>query len=170
MNAMESRSAQDSGTEYPKERLLIDDLIRYLSHLATLNKEDRTGNPEWSGSLRLLAKSLRPHAGRSITEFADLVKGISDRPRFSPGKERATLPPNLESLSRLDIEKILDDDKFTKSQITEVGERRFGIPRSRLLHSCKQDAVESIRAALDHERSLELISAEAQRGGEGRLS
>ena len=167
---MESRSAQDPEAGYPKERLLIDDLIRYLSHLAALNKEDRTGNPEWSYSLRLLVRTLRPHANRSIIEFADLVKGISDRPKSSPGKEKTTLPPNLESLSRFDIEKILDDDKFTKSQLTEVGERRFGIPRSRLLRSCKQDAVESIRAALDHERTLELISAEAQRGGENRLS
>ena len=80
------------------------------------------------------------------------------------------LPPNLESLAQPDIEKILDDDRFTKSQIIEVGAERFGIPKSKLARSCKQDAVGSVRAALDHERSLELISAEARRSGENRSS
>ena len=171
MNTMEPQSIRNPGVGTSEGRLLIDDLIRYLSQLVALNKEDRTGNPELSDSLRQLAKALRPHANRSVTEFADLVRSISDRPKLSPpGKEKTALPSNLESLSQLDIEKILGDDKITKSRIVEIGERRFGIPRSRLLRSRKQDAVESIRAALDHERTLDLISSEAQRGGENRLS
>ena len=170
MNIMESQSTRNPGVGYLEDRLLIDDLIRYLSQLATLNKEDRTGNPKLSDGLRQLTGALRPHANRSIAEFADLVRDLSDRPRHSSGKKKTTLPPSLESLSQSAIEKILDDDRFTKSQITEIGERRFGIPRSKLLRSCKQDAVESVRAALDHERALDLISAEAQRGGENRLS
>lgn len=170
MNTLESQPAMDPGAGHPEERLSIDDLIRYLSRLADLNKEDRTGNPEWSDGLRQLARALRPHAALSIVEFADLVKGISARPVTSPRKEKVALPPNLDSLSRPDIEKVLDDDRFTKSQIIEVGTRRFGIPKSKLARSCRQDAVESVRAALDHERSLDLISAEARRGGESRLS
>ena len=89
---------------------------------------------------------------------------------MSPRKERVELPPDLESLSQPDIEKILGDDRFTKSQIIEVGAKHFGIPKSKLARSCKQDAVESVRAALDHQRSLDLISAEARRSGENRLS
>ena len=170
MNTIESQSAMYPGAGRPEERLLIDDLIRYLSHLATLNKEDRTGNPELSDGLRQVARALRPHAALSIAEFADLVRGFSARPETSPRKERVALPPNLESLAQPDIEKILDDDRFTKSQIIEVGAERFGIPKSKLARSCKQDAVGSVRAALDHERSLELISAEARRSGENRSS
>ena len=170
MNTIESQSAENPGTGHPEERLSIDDLIRYLSRLADLNKEDRTGNPEWSDGLRQMARALRPHADLSIVEFADLVRGFSARPETSPRKEKVALPPNLDSLSQPDIEKVLDDDRFTKSQIIEVGTRRFGIPKSKLARSCKQDAVESVRAALDHEKSLELISAEARRGGESRLS
>ena len=170
MNTIESQSAENPGVGHPEERLLIDDLIRYLSRLADLNREGRTGNPEWSNGMRQMARALRPHADLSIAEFADLLRGISDHSRVPSGKEKAALPPNLKSLSQPDIEKILGDDRFTKSQIIELGTGRFGIPRSKLARSCKQDAVESIRAALDHERTLDLISAEARRGGENRLS
>ncbi len=170
MKTTESQSAENPGVGHPEERLLIDDLIRYLSQLAALNKEDRTGNPEWSDGLRQIARALRPHAALSIAEFADLVRGISARSGMSPRKERVELPPDLESLSQPDIEKILGDDRFTKSQIIEVGAKHFGIPKSKLARSCKQDAVESVRAALDHQRSLDLISAEARRSGENRLS
>ena len=170
MNTIESQSTENPGTGHPEERLSIDDLIRYLSRLADLNKEDRTGNPEWSDGLRQMARALRPHAALSIVEFADLVRGFSARPVTPPRKKKVALPPNLDSLSQPDIEKVLDDDRFTKSQIIEVGTRRFGIPKSKLARSCRQDAVESVRAALDHEKSLELISAEARRGGESRLS
>lgn len=170
MSIKKSQMIDYAGIGSPEGRLLMDDLIRYLSRLAILNKEDRTGNPGLSDGLRQVAAALRPYAGCSIAEFADLVRNIPDRPRISQGRERTALPSNLESLSQAEIEKILDDDRFTKSQLVEMGERRFGIPRSKLMRSCKEDTVESIRAALDHERTLDLISAEAQRGGEDRLS
>lgn len=170
MSTVESQSPENPGTRHPEQLLLIGDLIRYLSRLAALNKGDRTGNPVLSDSLGQMASALRPHAGLSVAEFADLVRSISDRTGRSPRKERKALPPNLESLSWSEIEKILDDDEFTKSQIVEVGTARFGIPRSKLMRSSRQDALESIRAALDHEKSLEFISEEARRSGENRLS
>ena len=169
MNTFELQSSENPGTKHPEESLLIGDLLRYLSRLAVLNKEDKTGNLVLSDGLRQMARALRPHADLSIAEFADLVRTTSDRSRNSPRKEKATLPPNLESLSGPEIEKILDDDEFTKSQIAEVGTARFGISRSSLKRSSRQDALESIRAALDHEKSLEFISEEARRSGENRL-
>ena len=170
MKTTESQSARNPGAGHREERFSIDDLIQYLSRLVALNSEDRTGNPEWGDGLRQMARALRPHADLSIAEFADLVRGISARSGISPRKERVELPPDLESLSQPDIEKILGDDRFTKSQIIEVGAKRFGISKSKLARSCKQDAVESVRAALDHQRSLDLISEEARRSGENRLS
>ena len=170
MNTIESQSVENPGAGRLEERLLLDDLIRYLSRLAALNKEDRTGNPELSDGLGQMARSLRPHAALSIVEFADLVRGLSALPETPPRKEKVALPPDLESLAQPDVEEILDDDRFTKSQIIEVGAERFGIPKSKLARSCKQDAVESVRAALDHERSLDFIAEEVRRSGENRTS
>ena len=170
MNTIESQSAGSPGVGSRGERLLMDDLIRYLSRLAALNKEDKTGNPVLSDGLRQMVKAFQPHADLSVVEFADLVRSISERSKISPRKEKAALPPNLDSLSQEEIEKILGDEAFTKSQIIEVGTKRFGIPKSKLARSCKQEAVDSIRAALDHEKSLEFISEEARRSGENRLS
>ena len=170
MSTFELQSPENPGTKHPEELLLIADLIRYLSRLATLNKEDKTGNPVLSDGLEQMARALRPHADLSVAEFAGLVRNISDRSKSSPKKEKAALPPNLDSLSQEDIEKILGDEALTKSQIIEVGTKRFGIPKSKLARSCKQEAVESIRAALDHERSLDFISEEARRSGGDRFS
>ena len=170
MSTFELQSPESPGTKHPEEFLLIGDLIRYLSRLAALNKEDKTGNPVLSDGLKQMARALRPHADLSVAEFADLVRSISDRSRSSPRKEKAALPSNLESLSWSEIEKILDDDEFTKSQIAEVGTARFGISRSKLMGTSRQGALESMRAALDHEKSLEFISEEARRSGENRLS
>ena len=64
----EPLSIQNPRVGTSEDRLLLDDLIRYLSQLAALNKGDRTGNPELSDSLRQLARALRPHANRLLDE------------------------------------------------------------------------------------------------------
>lgn len=148
----------------PEKPLLIDDLVRYLSKLASLNGEYRTGNKELSNGLRQLTKALRPYAGRTILEFVDHIKEMSGRHQASSRTEKVSLPPSLESISQQELEEILDNESYTKTQIIEVGIRRFGIPRSRLESSNKQDVLNSIYAAMNHEKSLDVISKEASRG------
>ena len=63
---------------------------------------------------------------------------------------------------------MLNCDEYTKTQIIEIGTRRFRIPQSRLARASKKDALMSVAAALDHERSLEVIAREAGRGVECR--
>ena len=79
------------------------------------------------------------------------------------------LPPELESMGQDAIERILDDEGYTKLQIVELGVQRFGISRSKLDRLNKKDALESVRAALGHEKSLDVISIEARKGANARL-
>lgn len=164
MNGPQHQSSQDSRSDVHEIPLLIDDLVRYLSQLASLNGAYRTGNQDLSKSLRQLTKALRPYADQTISEFVDHIKEMSVRRQATSKPEKATLPPNLESVSQQEIEKILGNENYTKSQIIEVGIRRFGIPRSRLERSNKQDVLNSIYAALNHEKSLDVITKEASRG------
>lgn len=169
----ENQPRQDSEHESGSREspLLIEDLIRYISRLATLNKEPRTGNVELGEGLRELANALRPHSRRSIRELSDVLgEGVSGTRKPSPKDAKATLPPGLPSLSEQQVTAILEDHTYTKLQLIEVGIQRFGISRSRLIRLTKDDVCESIRAALKHEKSLGVISQEARRGGDRRSS
>ena len=83
-------------------------------------------------------------------------------------KSKRTLPTRVERLSYEEVEQILDDDGYTKSQIAELGFRRFGIPKKFMLHSRKDKAVMSIRDAVMNERILDAISEQAHKAGRMR--
>ena len=59
---------------------------------------------------------------------------------------------------------MLNSENYTKTQIMEIGTRRFGISESKLARASKKDALTTVAAALDHERSLEVIARQAGRG------
>ena len=86
----------------------------------------------------------------------------------SSRKPKRTLPPGVERLSYEEVEEMLDDDGYTKSQIAELGFRRFGIPEKFMLHSRKDKAVMSIRDAVMNERILDAISEQAHKAGRAR--
>ena len=79
-----------------------------------------------------------------------------------------TLPENLAALECDEVGRVLGDEKYLKSQIVELGASRFSISRSKLTKLPKPDAIASIRAALDHERSLAAISNQAHIAGQRR--
>ncbi|MBA7560530.1 hypothetical protein ES708_02156 [subsurface metagenome] len=152
--------------------LLIKDIVRYLLSLAALNRDPRTGNADLSESFRELANALRPHSHRSIREISDVIgEGVSrTRKPTTPRAAKATLPVDLRALSSQGVDEILKNRNYTKLQLVELGIQRFGISKSRLMQLTKDEVCESIRAALNHERSLGVISQEARRGGDQRSS
>ena len=86
------------------------------------------------------------------------------------GRLRSDLPSDLESLCHEDVERILDDGSYTKKELAELGFRRFGISRSSLTHLRKEDALKSIKSALENELILGSISEMAQRAGRARTN
>lgn len=160
--------------DVPKSPMLVDDLIQYLSGLAKLHRQDKIGNVDLSNGLRELSKALRPYGDYSITELSDAVNAKSARistPKASaPRKAKPSLPSNLESISHEDVEKMLDNDDFTKQQIAQLGFQRFGISKSMLQRLRKEDAKRSVRSALDNEKTLDVISHQARKAGKARAS
>ena len=158
--------------DVPENQLLVADVVRYLLGLAKLHEHDKTGNRELSEGLRCVAQVLRPYANCSVIGLSDTIKKKSSavNSKISSNKAESVLPSELESISQEDIERILDDESYTKQQVAELGARRFGISRSKLERLRKKDAQDSVRAALEHEKSLDVISREASRGGKARSS
>lgn len=156
-------------TDEPREsRLLVADVARYLSGLARLHEDEKTGNIELSEGLKCVAQALRRYANYPALELSDAIKKNLPSARRSAtalGQSASILPLELESIGQEDIGRILDGEGYTKQQLAELGFRRFGISRSKLERLPKKETLDSIRAALEHEKSLDAISMEASRGG-----
>ena len=164
-----SQSESPVGTS--RDRLLVADVVRYLIGLAKLHEDEKTGNHELSEGLRSVARALRPYSAYTAVDLTDVISKNVPPTAIIPtttNNSKPVLPRDLEYISQDELERILDDGQYTKKQLAEVGCQRFGISRSKLERLRKSEACDSIRAALDHERSLDAISREALKGGMAR--
>ena len=160
------------------DRLLVADIVHYLTGLARLQAECKTGNIDLSNGLQELSNVLRPYSDYPLAELSNAIKekSVPAIPtkaiarRVTPRKVKSALPSNLESLAHEDVEKILDNDDYTKQQISELGFKRFGISKPMLQRLRKEDARQSVRSALDNERTLDVISEMARKAGKARAS
>ena len=172
MNDEQQNSVREPGPYAHANPLLVSDLVRYLSRLVNLYSDTKTGNPALSDGLRQLVDALRPYSKRPVPELVDMIREPSLRRlrKTSSRRLKVLLPCDLETLSLEEVEKILDDENYTKEQVVQLAAQRFGISSSELARHGKKNVLESIRAALNHERSLEVISTEARRAGQMRSS
>ena len=154
------------------EQLLVRDVVRHISGLAKLYADKKIGNPELSEGLQQVADALRPYSAYPVHELVPALKEVKylalEGHKDSARRERTPLPSNLEGLHKKDIENILNDEIYTKIQIAELGFRRFGIPRATLKRLRKEDAILSVRAAMENEKSIDVISQVARRRGKTR--
>ena len=170
MSTEQFKLNEEPKPDAPESQVLVRDVSQYLSGLARINESGKTGNPVLSESLRHIVRALHPYSDCPVHELARTLKGARSATYRKPSvrKTKASLPPDLESLRLEDIEEILNDDGYTKAQLAELGCRRLGIPPSSLQKLRKADGLSSIRAAIEHEKSLDVISRQAQKSGEAR--
>ena len=149
------------------DELLVIDVVRYLSDLARLHSNEKIGNDALSQGLRDVSKALRPYGQYHTSDLIDLTGNPARRgpTRGGSSNARHRLPDDLETMSHSDVERVLDDLRYTKVELVELGANRFGISRSKLARLPKVEAANAIRAALAHEKTLDLISQEASRSG-----
>lgn len=151
-----------------EQALLIGDLASHIERWAAVVRNEKTGNSSFSKGLKLLAGCLKPHKSRPVSDLAKLqLEQCSSRRRESR-KPPLELPGQLDSLNWDEIIEILDNELYQKKQLIELGQRRLGIPPSRLSRLKRTDAIASIRAAMDNERSLSAIEHHASLAGERR--
>lgn len=154
----------------PRQTLLIGDLIKHLTKWAAIERDERTGNPSFSEGLTLLVACLKRHKSRPVNDLAELRLERYREERRVPAKAKIELPSQLDSLDLNQVSAILDSEHYQKRQLVELGERRLGIPRSKLSRLKREDAIASIRAALDNELSLDAIEHQARVVGERRTA
>ena len=198
MKTFQQKDTDNAKLQRQTESLSATDVARYLHVLARTHQDEKTGNPALSDDLRRLSGMLRDHGNRPISELAITDKGAELPFVWQPGecpiavengkptsrKRRAsnkvsrsvahsgrttsTLPGDLGSLSREEVELILEDDGLTKQEIAELGHERFGISKSSLLRTRREHAINSILSALRNERTMHVIAEQARRAGRMR--
>lgn len=118
------------------------------------------GREELGFALRRLARQVR----RSSVELQP--SPVSSKPARARGSPRA----DLMALDESAIEAFIDDPAKTKDQLLELAAARFSMARSQLRRERAEVIRQSIRSALMHESSIEIIGAEATKGGNARRS
>lgn len=172
MRNSHSGTRRPSADASPRNPLSVGDVLRHLSGLANLYSDGRTGNEEMDDGVGCVVNALRPYADSPVAELESAIasRKRSRALRSAPRKPQAELPTDLGSLERAEIEKILQNDAYTKRQLAELGHRRFGISKSALARSRREEALMSIRSAMEHELSLEVIGDEAEKAGKARMN
>ena len=153
--------------------LYVIDIAQYLSELAKVYALEETGSPRLNYGLKKLTDALRPYFDLPISELGHVIHPVSIAASIrttAENKTRPLLPSDVESIDHNALERILDDERYSKEQVAELGTRRFGISRAKLIRLRKQEAVEAVRSALGHAKSLDAIAHEARRAGHARTS
>ena len=160
---MNQHKSESHPEDHPSE-LLVSDIARYLARLARLQQDEMTGNAGLSRGLSALSRALTSRSELSLSEVTRLIRGTR-KPTAARPKPRAeselTLPADVAKMRIEELERFLDGRNHSKNQLIELGFQRFGISRSKLSRLNKDEAMGSIRSALEHEKSLETISREA---------
>ena len=161
---MKQGSSKADGANVTERGIVVGDILRCLSALADMQHDTRTGNAAFANAIRIFADALRPHRSRSVQDLIELLASLSNTKAPGSGRRKSTvdLPSGLTTLPEAAVERVLADNRYLKSQLAELGFQRFGISRSRLCRLTKTAAVEAIRIALEHERSLNAIGQQAQ--------
>ena len=157
---MNNRTRRSRKSSDGADSLSDSEVARFLRNLAAVYKDKRSGN-------RALAEALIRIAER-LGEAAPALAA-------SKGEAQGSLlvEPTLDELQRLDSEAVnrfISDDNKTKLDLIELAAARFSIPRAKLLRLKLADVRDAIRAALQHEDSLKIITQEAERNGASRRS
>ena len=142
----------------PPRSVSDGEVARFLRHLAAIYKDRRTGNPALAEALNRVAEKLMQAYTTSGREEA---------------AQGSLLAPDMYYLRGLDTEAVsrfISDDRKTKVDLIALAAARFSMPTSKLLRLKLPEVRDAIRAALQHEDSLKIITQEAERNGSARRS
>ena len=147
-----------------KSELSAAEVGKYLKKLAELHRDRNFGNTKLTSSLTDLANFLLKSRDCSVKEALE-----------NPKVNKTSASYEIQSLSFDDLSydetiKIIVKESSTKEQLSTLGEIRFGISKSSLKKLSKEDLKRELLSALEHEKSIEIISEGARNDGANRRS
>lgn len=149
---MTERKLKDSEKKSANQALSDAEVGRFLKGLATVYRDRRTGNLALAEGLARVAENLV---------------------RSAPPKEALQEKVSSTELLQLDAEGIvryISDEMKSKTELIELATVRFSMPRGKLLRMNLSELRDAIRASMQHEESLRIITQEAEQKGATRRS
>jgi len=128
--------------------------------MADLCAAQPMGREALGHALRRLARQVR----RNVV--GDQALGASPK----PSRSRTATNEDLLALDAAAVAAFLEDQNKTKDELLELAAVRFSMPRSQLRRDRIEVLRQSIRSALMHESSIDIIGVEATKGGINRRS
>ncbi|MDE2792091.1 MAG: hypothetical protein OXI81_16940 [Paracoccaceae bacterium] len=151
------------------EEVKVSHLVQYFSRLASLNNNDTLGSKTLRSALLNLNRALKPHAELPVSQLAkelDIGKS-SNNWKPSRTREKIALPDDLESISMEQADEILQNDRFLKKQLVELGTRRFNMPPS-LNSQSRSGVIREIKTVIENRRLIKTIGRHAKIAGTAR--
>lgn len=136
------------------------EVARFLKGLATIYRDKRTGNRALAEALSRIAEKLGREAYSHTQEKDDNQRSFALELTES----------ELQKLTADAVTNFIADDRKTKLDLIKLAAARFSIPRAKLLRLKLDEVRDAIRASLQHEDSLKIITEQAERNGETRKS
>lgn len=137
---------------------------RYLKKLSLLNSDVQTGNPALGEALQQIANILVNSNERTVLD------ALSSNKKATLESDEFKYSTEIRDFSFEKINSIIEKETVTKKELTVLGSERFGISESRLNKLPRDGVIKAIKAALEHERSIKILSDEAKREGQSRTS
>jgi hypothetical protein len=134
--------------------------------MGTLLRNSPVDNTSLGDALVKLSEALRKHRYESLNEFWDSF-GVRRYPavRNKAAKMSILLNVDVASLDLMKVKELVRHKEMSKSDLVELGTKRFGIPEGSLKRLRKDAAIETIEAAIRNSEVLDVISEEARREG-----
>jgi hypothetical protein len=148
------------------------DLAAFIKKLASLYKNDKSGNRNWATVLDRLAHAIDASPPSNIDDLLNRLAS-SQSPAAETdwdSTERRESSEKWLSIELVEVQELLLNKKVKKSELIRMGEARFGISRSVMDKLNIDQLRDEIMNAVQHEESIEVISKSARRSGAQRRS
>lgn len=148
--------------------ILVSEIVALLRLMSQMCANPRTGNQELSRALRDVADALKPFSSKPVSGLK--LQNMRTTQGTKPRRVAIELPSTLDSLTQSEIEAIANDSRYSKSQLIELGAKRFAISPASLARMRVDQLRGALLAAVEREASLDAITREATRSGRSRSS
>jgi hypothetical protein len=124
-------------------------------------------NPELAQAVAKLANTLSKYKDKPVDEILGNI--IIQKPRHPTGYILKTSKTISESEARdftlEHIERLLDSEKLSKSDLISIAAGRFGISKADLAKTKKDYVIDTLRTAISNLRTIEIIGKQASHTG-----
>lgn len=166
-SSMIKRDISNDNREMSSRKLYIQELVVLLREFSKILSLANATNPELAQAVAKLANTLSKYKDKPVDEILGNI--IIQKPRHPTGYILKTSKTISESEARdftlEHIERLLDSERLSKSDLISIAAGRFGISKADLTKTKKDYVIDTLRTAISNLRTIEIIGKQASHTG-----